>query len=214
MLERIRRTIGEYNFAGPYQQARHPRAAAWSRRRGSSTTRRTCGRIPSTRRAGLGHRQQGKRAQRFQRVHELGHKGQEPLSLACPAQAHGISRAVAGGARAARSPRGERRADRGQGLGHPADPGAGARGIACGHPLPAAIGQNHAHARPDRPAPPGGGMVKTAWVRSYAANERPDNFERLVQNYRLYVPWAAFRGDRIFVELPARSCHSSIVGRD
>jgi hypothetical protein len=28
MLEQIRRTLGEYNFAGQYQQSRHRRAAA------------------------------------------------------------------------------------------------------------------------------------------------------------------------------------------
>jgi hypothetical protein len=33
------------------------------------------------------------------------------------------------------------------------------------------------------PAPQGGGMVKAAWFRSYAANERPDTFDRIVQSW-------------------------------
>jgi phage terminase large subunit-like protein len=43
---------------------------------------------------------QGDQAQRFQCVHELGDQGQGPLPVARAAQAHGISRAEAGGARA------------------------------------------------------------------------------------------------------------------
>jgi predicted phage terminase large subunit-like protein len=33
------------------------------------------------------------------------------------------------------------------------------------------------------PAPQGGGMVKAAWFRSYASNERPDEFDRIVQSW-------------------------------
>jgi hypothetical protein len=33
------------------------------------------------------------------------------------------------------------------------------------------------------PAPQGGGMVKAVWFRSYAANERPEKFERIVQSW-------------------------------
>jgi predicted phage terminase large subunit-like protein len=33
------------------------------------------------------------------------------------------------------------------------------------------------------PAPQGGGMVKAAWFRSYAANERPAEFDRIVQSW-------------------------------
>jgi len=53
-------------------------------------------------RAELGHRQQGLRAQRFQRVHQLGDQGQEPLSAARNGSAHGISRIEARGMRAMR----------------------------------------------------------------------------------------------------------------
>jgi hypothetical protein len=42
------------------------------------------------RRAELGHRQQGKRTRRFQRLHELGHLGPESLPARCAAPAHGI----------------------------------------------------------------------------------------------------------------------------
>ncbi len=33
------------------------------------------------------------------------------------------------------------------------------------------------------PAPLGGGMVKAAWFRNYAPNERPDGFDRIVQSW-------------------------------
>jgi len=33
------------------------------------------------------------------------------------------------------------------------------------------------------PAPQGGGMVKAAWFRTYAANERPEEFDRIVQSW-------------------------------
>jgi predicted phage terminase large subunit-like protein len=33
------------------------------------------------------------------------------------------------------------------------------------------------------PSPQGGGMVKAAWFRSYASNERPDKFDRIVQSW-------------------------------
>jgi hypothetical protein len=33
------------------------------------------------------------------------------------------------------------------------------------------------------PAPQDGGMIKAAWFRSYAANERPDRFDRIVQSW-------------------------------
>ena len=140
MLEQIRQTIGEYNFAGQYQQAPTPLGGglvkqAWFRHY-------TRDELPETiraHRAELGHRQQGDRAQRFQRLHELGDQGQGPLPDRRIAPAHGISRAEARGARAIRALPPQCRADRGQGLGHPADPGADRRGPLRRHPLPAAI---------------------------------------------------------------------------
>ena len=33
------------------------------------------------------------------------------------------------------------------------------------------------------PSPQGGGLVKAAWFRSYAPNERPDQFDRIVQSW-------------------------------
>jgi hypothetical protein len=38
-------------------------------------------------------------------------------------------------------------------------------------------------ANTSRPRPQGGGMVKAAWFRSYAPNERPDKFDRVVQSW-------------------------------
>jgi hypothetical protein len=32
------------------------------------------------------------------------------------------------------------------------------------------------------PSPQGGGMVKAAWFRNYASNERPDKFDQIVQS--------------------------------
>jgi hypothetical protein len=106
MLEQIGRTIGEYNFAGQYQQMPAPQGggmvkAAWFRTYAPN-----------------------ERPERF-----------------------GIE---ARGLRAGRSLQCQCRADRGQGLGHLADLGTGRAGPACGHPLPAASRQDHAHAHPDR----------------------------------------------------------------
>jgi hypothetical protein len=102
MLQRIRRTLGEYNFAGPVSAdalakgLRHgqggvvseatrsmsgPRSSVASCRAGTPPTRR-----PSSAISG---------------VHKLGDQGQGPLSAARIAQTHGISRAEASGARAA-----------------------------------------------------------------------------------------------------------------
>jgi phage terminase large subunit-like protein len=33
------------------------------------------------------------------------------------------------------------------------------------------------------PSPQGGGMIKTAWFRRYAPNERPEEFDRFVQSW-------------------------------
>jgi hypothetical protein len=99
---------------------RRRKAAAWSRPCGFAITRQTSGRTSSTRSCSAGTPQQGLRAQRFQRVHKLGHQRQGPLSLTRAAPAHGISRIEARGVRAMRGLRGQCRADRGQGLGHPA----------------------------------------------------------------------------------------------
>ena len=95
ILDRIRRTMGEYNFAGQYQQAPSPQGG---------------GMVPAIRGGGIAgkiraHRQQGKRTQRFQRLHELGRQGQGPVPIACAAQAHGISRIEACGMRAVRGVR-------------------------------------------------------------------------------------------------------------
>src|ERR1700730_9548957 len=74
-------------------------------------------------RAELGHRQQGDRAQRFQRLYDLGCAGREPLSTGPAAPAARIPGAQARGARAAEPVPCHRGADRGQGFRYPADPG-------------------------------------------------------------------------------------------
>jgi hypothetical protein len=151
MLEQIRRTIGDYNFAGQYEQAPAPQGggmvkAAWLRSYAANERPDPFDRIVQSRDTA----NRASESQRFQRLHHLGDKRQGPLPVTRAAPAHGIPRAEARGARAVRGLRGERRADRGRGLGHPADPGAGRRRPARRHPLPAAIGQGHADARADR----------------------------------------------------------------
>src|SRR5206468_21323 len=71
-------TLGEYNFAGQYQQMLAPQGggmvkAAWF----PDLRAERAARPLRPRRAELGHRQQGDRAQRFQRVHELGIAGKD-----------------------------------------------------------------------------------------------------------------------------------------
>src|SRR5208337_1575543 len=48
----------------------------------------------------------------------------------------------------------------------------------------ATIGEaNFASQYQQRPAPAGGGMVKTAWFRRYADEERPQKFDRIIQSW-------------------------------
>ena len=79
VLDRIRRTIGEYNFAGQYQQSPAPLGgglvkAEWFKR----TARTKC---QSVHRAELGHRQQSHRAERFLGLHDLGVSGKKLFLL-------------------------------------------------------------------------------------------------------------------------------------
>src|SRR5215472_1457566 len=162
MLAQLRRTLGEYNFAGQYQQAPSPSGggmvkAAWFKNYAANELPEKFDQIvqswdTANKASELSphpnpppHAGEGRKG-----VHHLGYQGQEPLSDARNAPAHGISRIEAGSARAMRGVRGECRIDRGQGLGNPADPGIGRRGRARGHPLPAANRQGHADARADR----------------------------------------------------------------
>jgi len=101
-LEHIRRTIGEYNFAGQYQQSPAP----LGRRAGQGNLVQALRRARAARalrahRAELGYRQQGDRAQRLQRLHDLGYPRQEPLPAGPAAPAARISGAQTRGARAA-----------------------------------------------------------------------------------------------------------------
>jgi hypothetical protein len=151
MLEQIRRTIGEYNFAGQYQQTPSPQGggmvkAAWFRRYAANERLDEFDRVVQS----WDTANKGERAQRFQRVHALGHEGQGPLSIARIAPAYGISRIEARSVRAMHGVQCQRGVDRGQGLGNPIDPGTCRVRSAHGHPLPNAVGQGHADARPDR----------------------------------------------------------------
>jgi hypothetical protein len=74
ILAQLCRTLGEYNFAGQYQQAPTPLGggmvkAAWFKNYAANELPDKFEQV----RAELGYRQQGLRAQRFQRLHELGH---------------------------------------------------------------------------------------------------------------------------------------------
>jgi hypothetical protein len=60
-LKRIRATLGEYNFAGQYQQTPAPAAAAWSRRPGSAAIAPTSGLTLSIRSSRAGIRQTSRR---------------------------------------------------------------------------------------------------------------------------------------------------------
>src|ERR1700730_11234301 len=95
-------------------------------------------------RAKLGYRQQGDRAQRLLGVHNLGSERQGPLPPRCVPPAARVPGAQARRAGAAEPVRCERGADRGQGLGHPADPGADRRRVPWRPPLPADPRKDHA----------------------------------------------------------------------
>ena len=107
-LDRIRRTIGEYNFAGQYQQAPSPQGgglvkAVWFRSYAANERPDKFDQIVQS----WDTANKASETQRFQRLHELGHQGQGPLSLKCAAPAHGISRIEARGPD--RSPHGRNR---------------------------------------------------------------------------------------------------------
>jgi hypothetical protein len=100
-LDRIRRTIGEYNFAGQYQQSPAPLGgglvkAEWFKRYRENERPERFDRIVQRR-----HRQQGDRAQRLLGVHNLGSERQGPFSPRPIPQTPRISRAQARRARAA-----------------------------------------------------------------------------------------------------------------
>src|SRR5277367_2002975 len=147
ILDRIRRTIGEYNFAGQYQQSLAPLGGAWSGRNGSSAIAGANGRSASTASCKAGTPPTKRRAQRFLGMHNLGSERQAPLPPRCILQAARISGAQARRAGATAPVRCDGRADRGQGLGHSADPGADRGWLPWCHPLPADHRKDHASAR-------------------------------------------------------------------
>jgi hypothetical protein len=154
VLEHIRRTIGEYNFAGQYQQAPAPLGGglvkpAWFGRYLPEELPAAFERVV----------QSWDTANKATELSDfsvctswgvLGRAGQEPVPDRRLAPAHGIPRIEARGARAIRALQPRGRADRGQGLRHPTDPGADRRRPPHRHPLPPAERQDHADARADR----------------------------------------------------------------
>ena len=151
VLDRIRRTIGEYNFAGQYQQSLAPLGgglvkAEWFRRY-----------------------RENKLPERFDRIVQSWDTANKVTELSdfsvCTTwgvkdknlfligvfrrqlEYPALKRAVREQQEAVRC---DRSAYRGQGLRHPADPGADHRRLLRCHPLPADRRQDHALARSDR----------------------------------------------------------------
>jgi hypothetical protein len=142
VLARIRRTIGEYNFAGQYQQTPAPLGgglvkSAWFARYRPVDRWDTANKATELSDFSVC-------------TNQLGHPGQAPLPARRRARTLRLPRIEAPGARRAAPLAGRCRPDRGQGLGHPADPGIARRGDARGHQLPAAGRQDHADLRADR----------------------------------------------------------------
>jgi hypothetical protein len=127
MLEQIRRTLGEYNFAGQYQQSPSPMGggmvkAVWFR-----------GYAPNERPEEFDH------VCRAGTAHVLRKRMEYPeLKRGICEQCEAFNASVV--------------LIEDKASGNPADPGTGRAQPARGHPLPAAIGQDHADARPDRGA--------------------------------------------------------------
>ena len=124
-LERIRRTIGEYNFAGQYQQSPAPLGGGlvkegWFRRYSEQNRPERFDRIVQS----WDTANKATELSDFSVCTTWGVKGKDLFLLDVVPPAARIPGAQARGARAAEPVRGQRRADRGQGLGHPADPGA------------------------------------------------------------------------------------------
>jgi hypothetical protein len=150
VLQNIRRTIGEYNFAGQYQQSPAPLGgglvkAEWFRRY-----------------------RENERPERFERIVQSWDTANKATELSdfsvCTTWGVKDKNVYLLGRlrqrleypalkRAVREqeplPRHQNR-DRGQGLGHPADPGIDRRRLPGGHPLPAGLRRDHADARADR----------------------------------------------------------------
>ena len=109
-LERVKRALGSYNFAGQYQQRPTPLEGGLVKRAWFRHYRAGGGaRAVRAHRAELGHGQQGERACRLQRLHHLGRARERLLSAPCAASEAELSRAearcrsAAAGVRARRS---------------------------------------------------------------------------------------------------------------
>ena len=101
MLEQIRRTLGEYNFAGQYQQAPSPQGggmikAAWFRRYAPNERPEEFDRVVQS----WDTANKASELSDFSVCTSWGDQGQGSLSIARIAQAHGVSRIKARSVRA------------------------------------------------------------------------------------------------------------------
>ena len=189
MLEQIRRTLGEYNFAGQYQQAPAPQGggmvkAAWFKSYAANERPEKFDRIvqswdTANKACELSDfsvcTSWGIKGKNLYLLHVLRKRMEYPeLKRAVREQCAGL--------------RGKCRVDRGQSLGHPADPGTDRAGPICGNPLPAAVGQDHAHARPDRddrerlcPSAQRGGMACRIPARADGVSQRASTTTRSIR---------------------------------
>ena len=124
-LDQIRRTLGEYNFAGQYQQTPAPAGGgmvkeAWFRRYKPEDQPQTI--RPSH--PELGHGKQAERACRLFGLHDLGLQGVEFLSAECLSQEALLSGSQACCCRTEPAVQPNHHPHRGQSLWNPAHPGA------------------------------------------------------------------------------------------
>jgi hypothetical protein len=150
-LTRIRSTIGEYNFAGQYQQTPAPAGGgmvkeAWFRRYRPDERPASFDQIVQS----WDNSEQAVGACRLFRLHHLGRQRAQLLSPQRPAQKARLSRPQTRGAPAERSLQPNSHSDRGQGVRNPADPGPSPSRPFARHAIQTRRGQDHAPARPNR----------------------------------------------------------------
>jgi len=125
VLEHLRRSQGEYNFAGQYQQSPSPLGGGLIKQHWFKSYTE----LPPSLRTHLpelGHGQQGQRTLRLQRLHHLGSEREETLPASRAAPSPGVPRTQTRRSRSGRTLRRQHRAHRRQGLRHAAYPGVAA----------------------------------------------------------------------------------------